>query len=188
MIRTLQLAGLVLLTAFCGSAAQGGGRGKVPAAPRRNPGAGVLPRRAAPKAGPRFTNPANPVARLFRATPDQRDRVLEKLPLPQQERARQLLAWYDHLPKIQQQIVLERQERWDSLPLERRREVQRSIRALQALAPERRQAVNQAFRRLQTLPEEQRSEELNSDTFKSRFSPEEQKIVLDLSEIILPPQ
>jgi hypothetical protein len=185
----LHFGGLLLAAALCGYAEQGGARGgRAPGPPPRNPGAGAFRGGGTPKAGPRFTNPANPVARLFRTTPDQRDRVLEKLPQAQQERARQLLAWYDRLPKAQQEIVLQRQERWDSLPPERRREVQQSIRALQSLTPERRQAVNQAFRRLQTMPEDQRTQVLNSDQFKSRFSPDEQKIVLDLSEIILPPQ
>ncbi len=200
-MRAFQFAGLALLASVglvYGYAEQGGGaRGGAPraaaprnpgGAPRPNAGANTAPRSGVPKAGPRFTNPANPVARLFRAAPDQRERVLEKLPPVQQERARQLLAWYDRLSPQQQEQVLERQQRWDSLTPERRREVQQSVRALQALSPDRRMAVNQTFRRLQTLPEEERTQALNSDQFKSQFSPEEQRIVLDLSEIILPPQ
>src|SRR5690242_18761710 len=57
----------------------------------------------APKEVPRrLANPANPVARLYRASPEERERALEKLPPAQQERFRRNLQWFDSLPKRQQ--------------------------------------------------------------------------------------
>ena len=55
-----------------------------------------------------------------------------------------------------------------------------------------REAVSQAIQRalvmLQNLPRGQRAARMNSPAFRNRFSPDEQKIVADLSEAwLLPP-
>jgi hypothetical protein len=59
--------------------------------------------------------------------------------------------------------------------------------ALRDLPQERRTAVNLALRRLGPLSEEQRLKVVAADDFKARFSAEEQKIIADLSEVMLPP-
>src|SRR3954468_20601310 len=120
MTRPLQLAGLLLITLACYAADQ--------KAPKNPPAAKVLPERPAPKGGgvpkagakmgPRLTNPANPVSHLYRATPEQRDRALEKLPARQQEAMRKNLEWFVSLPKEQQAAVIKRSERFDNLPPE----------------------------------------------------------------------
>jgi Protein of unknown function (DUF3106) len=137
--------------------------------------------------GPRLTNPANPVTQLYRASPDERDRALEKLPPQMQQRFRQNLEWFDSLPKQQQQIVIRQSERFAALPPEKRREFVAQLRALNQLPPERRRPVAQALRRLQMLPDADRAAIMGSEQFKGSFSPEEQKIIVDLSQVMLPP-
>jgi hypothetical protein len=83
--------------------------------------------------------------------------------------------------------MLRRTERLDALPPEKRRAFQQQMQNLQRLPIDRRQAVAGALRRLQVMPEEQRIQVLNSEQFKSRFSAEEQKMIADLSEVMLPP-
>ncbi len=171
-------------------------KGNAKAPPARNPApprANVPPPRGpvgvggAPKLGPRLTNPNNPLERLYRATPEQRERVLEKLPPLQQERARKNLEWFDRLPKEQQQMVLQRADRLAALPPEKRLAFQQSLRSFQQLPQDRKAAIGVALRRLQVMPEDQRNRVLSSDQFRVRFSPEERKIILDLSEVMLPP-
>ncbi|HLK68806.1 MAG TPA: DUF3106 domain-containing protein [Bryobacteraceae bacterium] len=181
MGRILQIGGLLLLLAATGICDQNKAAPKKEAPPRKG-GAGV-----APKQGPRLANPASPAARLYRATPDERDRAIEQLPPAQQERVRNQLRYFDSLPKNQQDIMIARTERLNSMPPEKRRAFQLQLQNLNRLPPERRQAVAGALRRLQVMPEERRIQVLNSEQFKRMYSPEEQKMIADLSEVMLPP-
>jgi hypothetical protein len=183
MARIFQIGGLLLLAAAAGICDQNKGANapaKKEAPPRKGGG-------AAPKIGPRLPNPASPAARLFQATPEERDRVIEKLPQAQQVRVRNQLQYYDSLPKGQQEIMLRQVERFNGLTPEKRRAFMLQMQNLNALPPARQQAVRGALRRLQVMPEEQRLRVLNSEQFKSMFLPEEQKMIADLSEVMLPP-
>jgi hypothetical protein len=137
--------------------------------------------------GPGLTNPSNPVARLFRASPEERERALERLPAKMQDQFRARLMWFDGLPANQQRLVLNRTDRFAALPLERQAAIKEQFRALNKLPQDRRAAIGQALRRLEVMPDEERARTLASDPFKSRFSPEELKIIADLSEVMLPP-
>jgi hypothetical protein len=155
-----------------------------PAIPRNtNPNA-RLPR---PQMGPPLSNPASLAARLYKATPQERDRALEKLPPNIQEQLRKQLDTFDAMPKEQQQVFIRRAERFAAQPPARQAAIRAQIQALGKLPQDRRQAINIALRRLQPLPDDQRQKVLNGEEFKSRFSPEEQKIIADLSEVMLPP-
>jgi len=163
-----------------------------PRAPRATVRPAPAPRprsipKAAPPGGPRLSNPANPVSRLYRASPEERERALEKLPPRMQDRFRQNLAWFDGLPKPQQEIVVRRSERFAALTPERRKEFLDQMRALNQMTPERRRPIVQALRRLQMMPDAERATVLDSEQFKSRFSPEEQRMITDLSAVMLPP-
>ena len=150
-----------------------------------------VPKAGIPKAGqkgPRITNPASPAARLYRATPEQRERVLEKMRPNQQEQMRRELAWFDSLPKDQQDQVIRRSERLAALPVEKQQDVLRQMRALNQLAPERTRAVRQALLRLQNLPDEERADILSRERFRSQFSAEELQIIADLAAVMPPPR
>ena len=190
MTRAIAAGGLLLAAAGLGLCEQKGG--SKPAPPPRPPASGP----SAPKGGggaggrnlgPRLTNPASPAARLFLATPEERERAIEKFPPAQQEAIRKNLQYFDSLPKEQQQIMIRRTEKLAELPPEKRRAFMQQMQALNHLPPGRGLAVRGALRRLQMMTDEQRSRVLESDQFKSRFSPEEQKIIADLSEVMLPP-
>jgi len=183
MPRIFQIGGLLLLAVAAGICEQKAAKVPSPkkdASPRKNGG-------AAPKAGPRLTPPGSPAARLYQATPEERERAIEKLPPAAQERVRNQLKYFDSLPKNQQEIMIRRTERLDALTPEKRRAFQQQMQNLNRLTPDRRQAVAGALRRLQVMPEEQRLRVLNSEQFKSRFSPEEHRMIADLSEVMVPP-
>jgi hypothetical protein len=188
MRRSLAALSLACISAF---AADQKDAARNPPAPRpravrpngaiRNPGDGGR------KMGPGLTNPANPVARLYRASPEERDRALEKLPPKMQEQFRTRLKWFDDLPPNQQRIVLNRTDRFAALPPERQAAIREQFMALNKLPQERKTAIVRALRGLEVMPDEERARFLSGDPFKSRFSPEEQKIIADLSEVMLAP-
>ena len=140
-----------------------------------------------PKKGPRLVNPNSPAARLFQASPEERERAIEKFPPARQEAIRRNLDWFDHLPRPQQQMVLRGAERLANLSPERQRAFQQQWQALQRLPQERKVAVGMALRRLQVMSDDQRVRILESEQFRNRFSPEEQKIISGLSDVMLPP-
>jgi hypothetical protein len=151
-------------------------------APRPVPKAGI-PRQ--PKLGPPLSNPGSLAARLYRATPEERDRALEKLPLKMQELLRKQLADFDRMPKEQQQVWIRRAERFAALSPERKAQINGQLQALVKLPADRRREIGIALRRLIAVPEEDRRRILSSDEFKSRFSADEQKMIADLADVML---
>jgi hypothetical protein len=188
MLRLIHIAAVIAVSGTSGVCDDHGGPPpKQPQAMRPNApknGGAALKKDGLPKAGVRFTNPANPVERLYRMTPEQRDRALEKLPPQQQERMRAQLKWFDGLAPEQQQVVLNRVERLAALPPEKRREWLTAMQDFQRLEPERRPQIQLVLRRLQNATEEQRKAFFDSPRFHSDYTAEEQKIILDLSQIM----
>jgi hypothetical protein len=193
MRRAFQVVGLLWLAAAVGFGDQRNPAKELPPrplAPRPNAlKNGGLPKNGGGRKnlGPRLLNPNSSAARLFQASPEERDRVIEKFPAARQEAIRRNLEWFDRLPKPQQELVLKRTERLAELSPQKQRAFQQQLQALQRLPQERKQAVGMALRRLQIMSDDERAKVLASEPFKSRFSAEEQKIIADLSEVMLPP-
>jgi Protein of unknown function (DUF3106) len=185
MMRLLKIGGLLWLSASLGwSADQKGGTPKPKApTPKAVPG----PKNGGKMPPVRLQNPGSMAAQLYRMTPEQRERVLEKLPPARQAQLRQHLAEFDSLPPAEQQRLIRGADKLASMPPEREREIRQSWQAFQKLPQERRQAIRQVLNRMQTMPEAQRELIMNSDQFKSRFSPDEQRIIRDMSDIVMPP-
>jgi hypothetical protein len=159
----------------------------------------ILPRKGLPKGlpkaankraaqlGPPLSNPGDPVARLYRASPEDRERALEKLPFRMQQQFRNRLERFDAMPKPQQQVLIRRAERYASLSVEQKAAFMAHMGALRTLPPDRQREIGLAIRRMQPLSEEERQTLVTGDAFKSRFSPDEQKIVTGLVEVMIPP-
>src|SRR5260370_39647996 len=100
MGKGLQIGGILILAV---SLAAGGQKENVRKAPAGPPPPKAMPK-GFPKApkkeggGVRLNNPAHQFESLLSMSPDQRDRVIEKLPPQQQERLRARLDQFDKLP------------------------------------------------------------------------------------------
>ena len=191
MRRVFQIGGLLWLAAALSfAAAQKGGNPKPPrnTAPPAPKGAGAgVPKGGRANPPLRLQNPGSLAAQLYRMSPEQRERVLEKLPPARQEQARKTLEQFDKLPPEQKQQMIQRAERLASMPPEREREVVQSWQSFQKLPPERKQAIQQALRGLQSMSDEQRNQVMSGEPFKNRFSPDEQRMIRDISDIVMPP-
>jgi len=195
MRHALQLVGLLAACLACGWAADQKNtpkNGPNGLAARSGPGKAALPRNGGgpggrAQLGPPLSNPASQAARLYRATPEERERALEKVPPKQQEQIRKQLETFDAMPKVQQEVLIRRAERLASLPAEQQAAFRQQMAALGKLPQERKRAIGRALRTLEPMPGDQRQRILNSQEFKDRFSPEEQKIISDLSAVMLPP-
>jgi hypothetical protein len=195
MIRALQIGGLLLACGVIHGAEQRGESKSAPA-PRPAPTSArpANPPRNAPNkipvarpAGAPLINPSNVVTRLYKASPEERDRALEKLPSKMQEQFRNQLKRFDSLTPAQQQLQLKWVDRYSALPKGQQDAFKLQWQALGKMTPEQRRPIAAALRRLEGMPDAQRRNLLESDEFKSRFSPEELKMISELSVIMLPP-
>jgi hypothetical protein len=174
----------VLLLTAAGQAADQKEAAKNPVRPGR-----VLPKGLNKRAqlGPPLSNPGDPVARLYRASPDERERALEKLPLRVQQQFRNRLGRFDAMPKSQQEVLIRRAERYASLSMEQKGAFISYMQALRLLPQDRQREIGMAIRRMQPLSVDERQQLVDGDAFKARFSVEEQKIVSGLAEVMIPP-
>ena len=119
----------------------------------------------------------------------------QNMPLDAQVRALRNEPGFDHLAPSVQQRLTDRLRQLNAMPPERRARTLQSMEALEKLSPEKRQQVrtamlemralpedrlrmmHKAFRDLRQLPPEQRTAVLESSSFKSSFSPQEQQIL-----------
>jgi hypothetical protein len=179
---------LLSVAGAVGSAQPKGGSKPAPppaAKPAPRGGGGVQPRRPI---GPPIGNPSNPAVRLYEASPEQRERALEKLPPNMQEQIRKQLQRFDAMPPEQKRIVIAQVKHFAALSPAQQQTFRRQFQAFSKLPPEQRRPIATALRRLEAMPEADRARLLSSDAFQSGFSPEERQMISDLSVALLPPQ
>jgi hypothetical protein len=154
---------------------------KVPAA---KPPAGRAAGRAAP---PQPDNhPGEQMLdRLLQMSPEQRQKALDRLNLPPQRRQNieKRINEIQKLPPAMQNLARTRLEMLNSLPQPRQNQVRRSINQYAGALPERKAQMNEALQRIANLPDEDRRAYMNTEEFRNRFSPTEQQIISNLSEI-----
>ncbi len=173
--------GAVMLLAAASAAAQKESFKKPPPPPPPKGMKGGAPK--APKQGnlQRPNNPAMQFERLLAMPPDQRERVVEKLPPQMQERLRTRLDNFDRLPPAQKAWRLELANRLFSLPPERQQAYQEQMQAFNKLEPRRRRMIADELRSLWAMPDADRQSRLANETYKSRFSADELQILNTIS-------
>ena len=196
MSRALQICSVLLLGAFsvfCQEKAKAKPKLAPPppaprAAPPRPPPQGqAMARGAAKSNAPRMANPGNnPAVRFLQMTPEQQQRLLERATPQQQAQLRQSLENFQQLPPAERNRVLQMYQSFSTLPVETQRLVTRQIAAFNHLPEDRIMPVRRELIRLLRMNPGERSARINSDDFKSRYSPQEQQIVSDLSQNLPP--
>jgi hypothetical protein len=186
MNRALQFAAAALLPMAALCSDQGA---KVPVNPKPE---GVVPKAggnagSVPKSNPgRIVDPANPVVRLFKATPEERERALEGATPEMKKNAHALLAWFDGLSPADKQIQIERAEDFAKLTAEERNTVRLKIGEWRELPKNEAAMVRTALLNLQRLPKEQRRKRMENPNFTSRFTPQQLDIIRALADVWFP--
>jgi hypothetical protein len=125
--------------------------------------------------------------------PDQQQKALESdsqfrsLPLARQQILRERLQRFSSLPKPQQDRILQRMETWEHLTPAQKQQARQLYSQLKDLPPERRKKVRTAIRDLSVMPSGQRQQIIESDRFKSEFSPQERDLLSGASQLPLAP-
>jgi hypothetical protein len=186
MNRAIQFVGVVWLGAVVGVCADQTKPPKNPPPPKNAPAAkpAAPPNNAggAPKGGAKMANPDNPVDRLLRMPPEQRERAIEKLPPQQQANIRKRLENFDKQTEAQKQRQLEHLDEFWTLPPDKQKLVRDQMNAFKALPDARREEVKKAYVRLSRETPEGRNTILARPQFRSRFTPAELQILTVLPQ------
>lgn len=113
--------------------------------------------KALPRRPPALPGPA--LQKLSQMTPEQRQRVLSRLPPERRARIEEQLNRLEKLPPDQRARLLQRYDEFQGLPRDRQAAVRSELQALRK------------------LPTPQLRERLNSPEFQQQFSPEEQRLL-----------
>ena len=125
--------------------------------------------------------------------PDQQQKALDNdpqfknLPPEQQQQLRDRLQRFSSLPPDKQQRILNRMQTWDYLTPDQKQQARGLFQQLQQLPPQRRQKVQTAIEDLRAMPPAQRQQVIDSQKFKSQFSPEERGLLNGISQLPLAP-
>jgi len=128
--------------------------------------------------------------------PGEQDRALQNdshfrsLPPTQQQQLRRQLRYFSNLPPQQQEHILRllnRGETWGRLTPEQKQRALQVHRQMQMLPPDRQRMVRSAIRDLRAMPPAQREQVIDSDRFRSNFSPQELGILREVTRLPLAP-
>lgn len=124
---------------------------------------------------------ANAIDRWNRMSPEERERELAKLPPDRARLIRQRIWRYNHMPPEEKQALRQRYQTFSQLSPNEQQTVRERLGEFRQLPAARRPIVHREVQQLRLLPDAQRQARINSEEFRSRFSPQEQQIVRDLS-------
>lgn len=151
------------------------GNAKGGKAPKANARAQEAPRAEAKEAPPN-------IERWNRMTPEERGQALAKLPPERRRELQQKLQEFRNLPPEQKEQLGERYRAFSQLPPERQNHARELFRQFNSLPEDRRPVVKQEYEQLRAMPEAERNGRMNSEAFRSRYSPSEQQMLRDLSQ------
>jgi hypothetical protein len=123
---------------------------------------------------------AENLEKLLKLSPDQRNRALASLPTARRDRIEKSLEVYQKMPESDRSKALDRLRRMQSLPPQRQQQVRASVTKLKTLPPPRHIVVQRQLAQMRSLSDADRSALMNSEEFRSKFTPAEQQIIADI--------
>lgn len=133
--------------------------------------------------GPRLLNGPTILDRLEHMTPEQRRRVLDRLPPWRRQRLEARLAQWESLPPQERERLRRQYDRFRALPPERQQAARNLFQDFASLPPARRRALRQEARRLSQMGDAGRQARMASQDFRGRYTPQEREILRALAEL-----
>jgi hypothetical protein len=118
--------------------------------------------------------------RLLKLSPEQRKKALEELPPARREVIEKRLNDYQKMPEPERAKAFDRLSRMQSLPPQKQQQVRASVQKLTALPQPRHGVVQRQINQMKVLSDADRSAVMNSEEFRSKFTPSEQQIIEDI--------
>jgi hypothetical protein len=125
--------------------------------------------------------------RISKMAPEDRERMISRLPEARRKRVQEGLRWLDTLSPEQRQQLVNQLQRFSQMSPERQQRLRGLVRELTAHPPHRREALRREFQSLQRMTDAQQRERIESAEFKGAYSEAERRLILDLVENAPPP-
>lgn len=150
--------------------------------------AGLLCAQGPPPRGPKGPPrrpPPGPAAieRFNNLPPGQRERLLERLPPDRRRAFEDRVERYNRLSPEEKERLQDRYDRFRQLPPDRRDEARRVFSRFRQLPEERQALIQTEIQALGKMAPEARQDHTDSAEFREKFSPEERRIIRDLSRV-----
>jgi hypothetical protein len=136
-----------------------------------------------PPGAPRALAGPTILDRLESMSPEERRRLLDKLPPERRKRLEQRLAAYEALPPAERERLRRQYDTFRALTPAQKQATRSLFRRFMELPPGRRQVLRQEAARLAQMPWPRRRTRMASPDFQSRYAPEEQQILRALAAI-----
>ena len=128
--------------------------------------------------------PQTPIDEFETMSPEQRQRVLNRLPREQREKLRERLQKFNELPAEQQQALKNLYNRLHQLPPERQEAVRGAVGRFSEQSPQRQRAMREELQNMANLSEQERQARIGSSEFRKKFNRKEQGIVRDMAPLL----
>ena len=130
-----------------------------------------------------YAGPASPqnLDRLIKLSPTERNKALSSLPPGRRAQIEAKLIEYQKIPPQQRARNLERLQRLRTLPPQKQAQVRASISRFATLPAPRHQVVQKQLNQMIGLSDSDRRALMNSEEFRSKFTPSEQQMIEDIS-------
>jgi len=128
-------------------------------------------------------SPLDQLERLRQMDPDQRERLLSRLPAERRENIERHLRNYMNLTPAQRAHLREQYELFRQLPADKQEAFRRLFGRFLNQPAERQELMREEFQRLRRMTPDQRLERLNSSEFHYRFQPNERDIIWRMVEL-----
>ena len=116
-------------------------------------------------------------------SPEQRQKWLDTLPPERRQNIDRRLSEYQKIPTPQRRLLNTQLQMLQSLPPQRQNQVKRSINQFKLIPEERRQQMTQELKQMSGMTDEDRRAYMNTEEFRNKYSPTEQQIMSNISEI-----
>ena len=128
-------------------------------------------------------DPQKQLERIMNMNPVQRQKWLESLPPQRRENIERRLTEYQRTPPAERNLLARRAAMLQSLPPQRQNQVRRSLKQFEDTPEERQGQMRRELSKMAPMSDEDRRAYMNTEEFRNKYSPTEQQIMGNISEI-----
>ena len=124
------------------------------------------------------------IERWSRMTPEERRKVLERLPPERRQKIEEQLNRYQSLSPDEREQLRFRTELFNRMPLDNQDIARRVFRQFSQLPPDRQSLLREEFQSLRAMPPEGRRARVQSDEFREQYTDREQMFLRQLLRLL----
>jgi hypothetical protein len=122
--------------------------------------------------------------KMSRMTPEEREAALSHFTPARRAQIEEKIRSFQKLPHAAQTRTLNSLERLNSLPPQKQNQVRRSMKDYDQMPEERKAVITQEMQHMARMPADERRSHMNTAEFRNRYSPAEQQMMANMSEVL----